>query len=412
MAGSFGKRGVTAARPRAFAPAPAAPSGFFAQAEPSPPPRVVPRAEAVPSFGFPLVTILLIFIITAVFAFEVKSAPSLYPGMQPPLSSLVAYGAIDGHLVFDLGQWWRVFTAPLLHANLDHLIGNAIVFAIIGVMLEPKIGSRWFAGLFTVGGIGGALASVILNEPGIPGVGASGAIMGVLGAAFICGASARTGDKGKRMQKWALWLILPSLIPAAADSHVDFAAHLGGVLSGIVMGVVLQMSWQRGEDKPDFGNVGAGIAAFGALCATLAFLFGTSPGNAKVAGTPLPPAGIIPEDEVPQVLEVSSDKARDLLARYPKDPRAHLFRGFAFLRDDHDLADAEEQFRQALASGEAAHLPPAFAETVSVLLALTVAYENRPDEALALGSPHCAFAQENLSGVYEMLQNKNICPAD
>jgi hypothetical protein len=74
---------------------------------------------------------------------------------------------------------------------------------------------------------------------------------------------------------------------------------------------------------------------------------------------------------------------------YAHDPRADLMRGFAFLKDDPDLADAEEQFRQALAAKDlgVSRLGSSFGKTVTVLLALTVAYEHRPDEARALGGP-------------------------
>ncbi|MEI9887495.1 MAG: rhomboid family intramembrane serine protease [Rhizomicrobium sp.] len=406
MAAAFGKRGtqVQAFAPRAPQARPAAPQAY------APAPvraAVAPLSDSLPTIRFPLVTIGLIVLLTVIYIMEVRYAPVAGMLSAP---TLAGYGAIEGDLMFHAGEWWRLFTAPLLHASQGHLIGNAVVFAVVGFMLEPRIGPRWFAGLFVVGALGGGLCSILLNEQDIPAVGASGAIMGVLGGAFICGSSAKSGPKGRKMQTWALRLILPSLIPMAADSHTDFAGHLGGVLAGLVVGVLLLMSWPRGEDRPAFGAVAAGIGAVGLLAGLLSFsLFAAQPGNAAVVAAAQ--SGLIPETEMPTGFEVGTERARELLERYPRDPRAHLFRGFAFLKQDHDLADAEEQLRQALSTKDllAAKLTPEFEKIVTVLLALTLAYERRPTEAVAIGAPLCGFAQSHLGNLYDSMQEKEIC---
>jgi rhomboid protease GluP len=401
MAATFGKRSTQGVAPPVKAPA-AGP--LFA---PQPAAVASPSTISLPTIRFPLVTIGIVVLLAVVYVLELQHAP-FHGARGLSARTLAAYGAIEGDLVFRSGEWWRLFTAPLLHASQSHLIGNAIVFGIVGFMLEPLIGPRWFAGLYVIGGLGGALVSVFVNAPDVPSVGASGAIMGVLGAAFICGSSARSGPKGRRMQTWALRLIIPALIPFAANNHVDFACHLGGVLSGLAAGVLLLMSWTRGEDRPAFGAIAAVIGAVGLAFGVLAFTLFAQGSNAAVVANAA--SGLIPEAEMPAGF-VDSDRARDLLARYPHDPRAHLLRGYAFLRDDHDLADAEEQLREALQTKDllAAKLTPEFERTVTLLLAITVAYENRPDEARALGSPFCADARESFS-LYDTMKERGICP--
>ena len=408
MAAAFGKRG---AQVQAFAPrAPQArPEGASA-----PPPLVTSRAPAplgdsLPTIRFPLVTVGLLVLLTVIYILEMRYSPLAGGGLSA--RTLAAYGASEGDLIFKHGEVWRLFTASLLHASEGHLIGNGVVLAVVGFMLEPRIGPRWFLGLFVIGGLGGGIASILLNEQDIPSVGASGAIMGVLGAAFLCGASARSGPKGRKMQTWALRLILPSLIPMAADSHTDFAGHLGGVLSGLVVGVLLLMSWPRGEDRPAFGAAAAGIGALGIVIGLFSFvLFAGHAGNAAVAAASH--NGLIPDEQMPQNIDVGTDKARDLLEHYPHDPRAHLFRGFAFMRNDHDLADAEEQLREALSTKDllAAKLTPDFEKTVTILLAITLAYERRPTEAEAIGTPLCGYAQDEPGRFFDLMQEKGICP--
>lgn len=419
MAGSFGKRGAQPVR--TFAPpsarlAAAAPSASFNSTREmlaAPPPVVAPSKAAaeieaaIPTIRVPVVTIGLLVLLTVIYVMEVRYSPShgfLSAG------TLAEYGAIQGSLVFQQWEVWRLFTAPMLHASTGHLIGNGVVLAIVGFSLEPLIGQRWFAGLYVIGGLGGTIVSLLLNDQTIPSVGASGAIMGVLGAAFICGASAKGGPKGRKMQTRALWLILPALIPMAADSHTDFAGHLGGVVAGIVVGFVMLAAWERGADRPAMGNGAAAIGAVGILLGLLSFAFFSGhPANAAVIENST--NGMIPEDRMPASFDVGTDRARELLEKYPNDPRAHLFRGFAFLKHDHDLADAEEQLRQALADRKAvAQLAPEFEKTVTVILSLTVAYQGRPDQARALGNPHCGFAERSLGDLYDNMQEKGICP--
>ena len=405
MAAAFGKRSIQTTAPRvAMAPRVAVTAPVAAA------PVALPRAE-LPTIRIPLVTIGLLIGLSLIFMWEVNTAPVLHRGMSPGVDALIGFGAVDRALVLG-GGWWRILTAPLLHASLSHLIGNGVVLAVIGFMLEPLIGPRWFAAMYALGAIGGSLCSIALNAGDIPSVGASGAIMGVLAGAFFCGASAKAGPKGHKMQTWALRLILPSLIPLAANSHVDYAGHLGGVIAGLASGVLLQMAWPRGADRPELGNLAAAVGGVVFAGGLLALLLVPHRAVAMAVAASAPPSTLMPEEEMPEVSTVTSDRARDLLARYPHDPRAHLLRGFAFLRSDHDLADAEEQFRQALATKDllAAGLDPDFEKTVTVFLALTIAYEHRPDEARALGTPLCGFADEHLPEISDNLREKGICP--
>lgn len=407
MAAAFGKRSAQMTAPRvATAPRVSAAARAVSASVTAP----LPRA-ALPTIRFPLVTIGLLIALSLIFLWEVKVAPVLHPGLTPGLDALIGYGAVDRALVLG-GGWWRILTAPLLHGSLNHLIGNGVVLGVIGFMLEPLIGPRWFAAMYAMGAVGGSLCSIALNPGDIPSVGASGAIMGVLAGAFFCGASAKAGPKGRKMQTWALRLILPSLIPLAANSHVDYAGHLGGVVAGLASGVLLQMAWPRGADRPELGNAAAMVGGVVFAGGLLALLLVPHRAVAMAVAAAAPPSTLMPEEAVPEVSAVTSDRARALLARYPHDPRAHLMRGFAFLRDDHDLADAEEQFRQALATKDllAAGLDPDFEKTVTVFLALTVAYENRPDEARALGTPLCGFAGERLPEISDNLRKKGVCP--
>jgi len=62
-------------------------------------------------------------------------------------------GGMMGNLVIERGEWFRLFTATLLHGNLEHIIFNGIAFWFAGSVLEKLLGRAWqtpaLAGVFS-----------------------------------------------------------------------------------------------------------------------------------------------------------------------------------------------------------------------------------------------------------------------
>jgi membrane associated rhomboid family serine protease len=80
---------------------------------------------------------------------------------------------------------WRLITSLFLHANPLHIIGNMLFLWLFGPSVEGRLKAwRFLLIYFTAGILGGWLCVMVVgvNEPHIPELGASGAIMGVLGA--------------------------------------------------------------------------------------------------------------------------------------------------------------------------------------------------------------------------------------
>ena len=144
-------------------------------------------------------------------------------------------GWLDGAAVMR-GEWWRLVSATLLHGSVLHIAGNAFVLFFLGRIVENVHGrSAWIAA-YVGGGIGGGLLSMWLN--GVHSLGASGAILGLLGV--IAAFGLRYGDQipkafrdSFRLDIWffVLFVGVLSLLPA-----VDWAGHLGGFLVGFAVG--------------------------------------------------------------------------------------------------------------------------------------------------------------------------------
>ncbi len=154
----------------------------------------------------------------------------------------------------------------------------------------------------------------------------------------------------------------------------------------------------------------AGFAAAWFAIALASFALGAH----SVAAASLTPPGMIPIAEMPANIDVGHDKAVDLLSRYPNDPRSHLIRAVAFVHDN-DLTDAEDQLRAALALKNKLdpEMADVFEKEVRVILALTVSYEGKPDEAKTIGAPLCEFARNQMGeDLYKSMQKREICPSE
>src|SRR5581483_4344349 len=115
----------------------------------------------------------ILIALTAVFFAELKYGVGPARALTPDHRTLIALGGLSADLVRS-GEWWRIFTAPMLHGSLEHIAMNGFALFLAGWFLEPLIGRRWYAAIFVIGALGGALGSLAANPPQIVTVGASG----------------------------------------------------------------------------------------------------------------------------------------------------------------------------------------------------------------------------------------------
>src|SRR5436190_11480469 len=127
---------------------------------------------------------------------------------------LIQLGAHYPPAEWQLHQWWRLGTAVFLHGGIMHLAFNMLALIQVGPMVEELFGRGRTAFLFVATGI---LANVpgLLMVKGYPSIGASGAIMGLIGVA--AGWGQRDGTSigiGVRnaMVKWLLYVTVMGLM--------------------------------------------------------------------------------------------------------------------------------------------------------------------------------------------------------
>jgi rhomboid protease GluP len=138
-----------------------------------------------------------------------------------------------------IASHWRWVTAAFVHANLLHIFMNMWVLGQIGAISEKALGRGLFAATYLVTGfLGNVLSSVLAQGPTVS-VGASGAIMGLIGMAATF--AWRSGQKraARALAFNILFVLGVGLSLSARGVHlVDNAAHIGGLVAGAVVGLI------------------------------------------------------------------------------------------------------------------------------------------------------------------------------
>jgi membrane associated rhomboid family serine protease len=167
----------------------------------------------------------------------------LRPGARFPLGE----GLV---CIIDPGsQVSHVITSMFLHGSWAHLLGNMWFLWLFGNNVEDAMGRGRFVAFYLLCGIAAALAQVAANPAsGIPMVGASGAISGVMGGYLVLYPNVRVFCFLPplfffALPAWAMllyWLGLQFLggfagLASEEGGGVAFWAHAGGFVAGLVL---------------------------------------------------------------------------------------------------------------------------------------------------------------------------------
>jgi membrane associated rhomboid family serine protease len=170
----------------------------------------------------------------------------------------------------DATERWRIFTTPMLHGNVVHLLMNSAGLLYLGRRAETL--TRWphlLIVFFISMWVGGFTSFYWYPEQ--PAVGASGGIMGLLGFLLVFESlNAKLVPRLAR-RRLAAGVILMGVIGALGMSFIDNAAHVGGLLAGMVYaGIVFPFSasFERPQTMTKDKVVGT-IAGAGIFAATL-----------------------------------------------------------------------------------------------------------------------------------------------
>ena len=194
---------------------------------------------------FPVVTVLLIAVNTFIFFIEPQIVRDGYWEfyMKYATTPVLIRSAQGGGALSNI-------TTMFLHGGFLHLLGNMLALWVFGRRVEDACGPwRFLAFYLLAGTASNILYVVVLYDSPIPGIGASGAIFGLMGAYLLLypGGRIRTLVFLWFIPVWprvrAIWIVLYffviQIIPAInilfrrADYNINHWAHLGGFFSAI-----------------------------------------------------------------------------------------------------------------------------------------------------------------------------------
>ena len=199
----------------------------------------------------------------------------VYIWEQHTASHVVARFGMWPYAVHTRHEWYRLITAAFLHANLQHIFFNMATLAIIGPPVEAELGKARFGGLYLAAALGGSVGSYLLSPASELGVGASGAIFGLMGAYFVL-ARRRGWDTSM-----IVGLILINLL-IGFTGNIDWRAHIGGLLTGSVVAFGLGAVAGARRSTGRVVEALAGGAVVAAAVGVLALLVQIPPGQVNL----------------------------------------------------------------------------------------------------------------------------------
>ena len=187
-------------------------------------------------------TIVLIALNVAAYLAEIATGSG---GLSGTSGSVIANFGLQGNAVAD-GEWYRLLTGGFLHAGLFHIGFNMFALYILGRLLEPSIGTPRFVVLYFAALFAGAFGAIALTDPHTVTVGASGAVFGLFGAAFVIargrGLNALASELGV--------ILLLNLGLTFGVSGISIGGHLGGLVGGLVCAMFI-VAGERGNLGPN-----------------------------------------------------------------------------------------------------------------------------------------------------------------
>lgn len=143
-------------------------------------------------------------------------------------------GAKHNNAIIFNGEYYRLLTSMFLHGGIVHLLFNMYALYILGDFIEKVYGAKKYLAIYFTSGIVASLFSLYFSP--LMGVGASGAIFGLLGASLVFA----YGEKeriGKGLITNIIVIIILNIFIGLSLPNIDISAHFGGFIAGALLAV-------------------------------------------------------------------------------------------------------------------------------------------------------------------------------
>jgi hypothetical protein len=227
---------------------------------------MIPLRDTVPAATRPFVTHGLILVNALVFLVQMAQGPHLD-------RFIFVYGLVPArYFVPQIGDYFTsgeqivsLFSFMFLHGGFWHLLGNMWSLYIFGDNVEDHLGPLRYAAFYLLCGLASGLAHMLLHRTsGVPTIGASGAIAGVMGAYFILFPRSQVLTlipilfipyfiEIPAFFFLGIWFVMQFLSAAGsgdAGGGVAWWAHIGGFVFGMLLLKVFDRFPETGLSDP------------------------------------------------------------------------------------------------------------------------------------------------------------------
>lgn len=180
--------------------------------------------------GKPIVTIILIVLMVAIYLLEDSVIPVLDYAFTPSLA---------------FSRPWTFITSIFLHApppDASHIFSNMFALFLFGFYLESRITVKNYLLIFFLAGILGNIGYMITtSDANIPALGASGAIYGIMGTLAILIPFQIIPFIYMPMIVAVVFWALIEFLGLFAPSGIAHGSHLAGLFIGVAFGLYLRI---------------------------------------------------------------------------------------------------------------------------------------------------------------------------
>ncbi|TDD16890.1 rhomboid family intramembrane serine protease [Kribbella turkmenica] len=138
---------------------------------------------------------------------------------------------------------WRLFTSAFTHLQIFHIFANLFMLYQVGPPLEQMLGRVRFIVLYLLSALGGSVAVWLLSAPLSATLGASGAVLGLVGALLVI-SRARGMDVTWILAYVAVTAVISFLIP-----NISWQGHLGGFVTGAAVAWLFLQDVKRRRNR-------------------------------------------------------------------------------------------------------------------------------------------------------------------
>jgi len=143
---------------------------------------------------------------------------------------------MTGGFAWQLGWWWTLLTAIYLHGGLLHIFFNMMWIRNLGPVATDIYGPARTFVLFNVGGASGFLLSNLMT--GVPTIGASGAVFGLLAALIVYGRTRGSSLMTQQLWQWAVILFIFGFLMRGVNNWAHAGGFAGGWIGAQLMGFI------------------------------------------------------------------------------------------------------------------------------------------------------------------------------